>query len=1161
MDISLNAAWKTVANDTNPEAFYGFENSEFNDVDWEVVDLPHNWDTYHGYLRKVHGNRHGYAWYRKEFAVQKLDVSERCFLWFEGVGSYATVWVNGKKAGQHAGGRTSFTLDITELVAFDKPNILSVQADHPANIRNLPWVCGGCSDEWGFSEGSQPMGIFRPVHLIVTSDVRIEPFGVHLWNDATVTDQYAKVFHATEIRNYSKQPRRIRLVSTLYNQDGKKVTQTSSEHSLGANETVKTQTNLLEIENPSLWSPHNPYLYTLHSEIWEEGKLIDKIKTNYGIRWISWPANRNDSTGQFLINGEPFFINGIGEYEHQFGKSHAFTDEQIHTRVMQIKAAGFNAFRDAHQPHNLKYQQYWDELGMLWWTQMAAHIWFDNPAFKENFKNLLKDWVKERRNSPSVILWGLENESTLPTEFAEECTAIIRELDPTTSSQRLVTTCNGGTGTDWNVVQNWSGTYSGNPEKYSEELSEQLLNGEYGAWRSLDFHTEGVFNQKGPLSEDRMAQLMESKIRLAEEVSDKSCGQFLWLLNSHDNPGRFQNGEGLREIDRIGPVNYKGLLTPWGEPVDAFYLYRANYVSSEEEPMVYIVSHTWPSRWTKPGMKDRIVVYSNCDEVEIFNDYNSQSLGKIKRSGKGQPFIWNKPSINYNILQAIGYLDGEKVAEDLIVLNHLPEAPHFAKLKMTESSIAKGNDAFNYIYRVNCGGNNYRDENGNLWLADRHLTSDSSWGSISWTDDFTCLPDFYASQRRTFDPISGTNDWKLLQTFRYGREKLSFRFPLPDGNYQLEMYFTEPWYGTGGGMNCEAWRQFDVAVNGETILKDFDIWKESGHDHALKKVFQVESKGGYLNIHFPRIISGQAIISAIAIASNDDSIIPAPPSQTNIHSLKKSSDLQEDQWTIQSWLDLGDFQYAKSQIRFSELPPALFGAEWIRTPLEIDMEPEQLLSFKTRKPSDIFVAINSSINIIPEWLKSYTRSPLVLANDDDSQPDFGLYSKRIPANDVITIGGMDTEVPGAPIYSVFVVPVSSLNASSDQRKVKKYDSEVATLSGSGLKRRTDGDRGFIELTNQSKNNIGWEFYVGMASEYEVALKFNNTTISSIPAELKIYTANGILMHAENLEFAPTADRWRTIKTKTGSAINAGTYTITISIEGHEGLRVDYLTIQ
>ena len=132
---------------------------------------------------------------------------------------------------------------------------------------------------------------------------------------------------------------------------------------------------------------------------------------------------------------------------------------------------------------------------------MGAHVWYDSPDFKNNFKTLLKEWVRERRNSPSVVLWGLQNESKLPEEFAKECTEIIRQMDPTASSQRLVVTCNGGTGTDWDVPQNWTGTYGGNPSTYNEDIKRQVLIGEYGAWRTLDLHTEGPFVQNGIYSD------------------------------------------------------------------------------------------------------------------------------------------------------------------------------------------------------------------------------------------------------------------------------------------------------------------------------------------------------------------------------------------------------------------------------------------------------------------------------------------------------------------------------------------------------------------------------------------------------------------------------------------------------------------------------------
>ena len=206
-EVSLNSSWETIILD-NPQAEKSFVENPKSDK-WLNVNVPHNWDQYYGYRRTKHGNLHGTAWYKRSLNLDKKDASKQLFLYFEGVSSYATVWVNGKKVGEHKGGRTTFTLDITKAVFFDKENIILVKAAHPSFIADLPWVCGGCSGEWGFSEGSQPMGIFRPVSLVVTNDVRIEPFGVHIWNDKSISKQKAILHTTTEIKNYGTSARNL----------------------------------------------------------------------------------------------------------------------------------------------------------------------------------------------------------------------------------------------------------------------------------------------------------------------------------------------------------------------------------------------------------------------------------------------------------------------------------------------------------------------------------------------------------------------------------------------------------------------------------------------------------------------------------------------------------------------------------------------------------------------------------------------------------------------------------------------------------------------------------------------------------------------------------------------------------------------------------------
>ena len=1155
-DILVNSNWRTIADDQNKNAFNGFEKSNFNDRSWITVDVPHNWDEYEGYRRMRHGNRHGYGWYRKTFSIKSQGANKRYFLFFEGVGSYATVWLNGKQVGYHAGGRTTFTIDVTDAIKFNQPNLLAVRADHPANIQNLPWVCGGCSDERGFSEGSQPMGIFRPVHLIITNDVRIQPFGVHIWNDTTVTTKSAQVFLETEIKNYSKADKNITVINRLMNKTGIVATQISSSIKIGGSENVIVKQQPPVIRNARLWFLDDPYLYSLVTEIIENGKIIDRITTPYGIRWISWPVGK--SSKQFLLNGKPVFINGIAGYEHLLGNSHAFTNEEIRSRVMQIRAAGFNAFRDAHQPHNLLYQKYWDSLGMLWWPQMSAHIWFDSPEFRNNFKTLLRDWVKERRNSPSLILWGLQNESKLPEDFANECSQIIRELDPTTSSQRLITTCNGGSGTDWDVPQNWTGTYGGDPSTYANDLKKQMLVGEYGAWRTLDLHSEDHSYKSTVYSEERMNELMETKIRLAESVKDSVAGHFMWLFTSHDNPGRVQGGEGYRELDRVGPVNYKGLLTPWEEPLDVYYMYRSNYAPKGKEPMVYITSHAWPNRWTTPGKQSNIVVYSNCDEVELFNDVRSHTLGKRKKQGIGTHFQWNDVDVKYNVLYAVGYVNGKEVAKDCIILNHLPQSPHFNEFFKYAKSITKSQPGYNYLYRVNCGGGDYIDENGNKWLADRAIDNSelqttnhkpqTHFGSVSWTNDFKGMPPYFASQQRTFDPINGTRDWKLFQTFRFGREKLKYYFPVQDGEYLIELYFTEPWLGTGGGMNCAGMRMFDVAINDKTVLKNVDIWKEVGHGGALKEVIKTKVTGGQLVISFPHIASGQAVISAIAIASLNKNLKPA----SSLEPILKLKNPSDNNFVVRDWLDLGDEQFINEKTSFSSLPPELFGAEWIRASKNNTVK---IPAIEITKDADVFMAIDSSKDFLP---RGFEKTNSFLQND--KRTVYRVYKKKLQKGESLNL--KDENNNYGETYLVFAQPISNIEPAYDLKPIASYKAINAKWFGPGItKGLVDGKERVIFQKASAENVLEFNLSVGVADMYSLTISYNNANTGNVNGTLQLLSSNGTLMKEDNVIFTPTKQgKSNYITTNTGTMINAGKYKLRI-VSKEEGLSINSLDVQ
>ena len=307
--ISLNENWRSIASENDQLLPARISGPAAEERGWATVQIPHNWDAYHGYRRMLHGNRHGEAWYSKRFRITENKKGKRFFLFFEGVGSNATVYLNEKRVGAHAGGRTSFTLDVSDVIYTDgRENNLAVKASHPSNIKDLPWVCGGCSEERGFSEGSQPMGIFRPVSLVVTNELRLAPFGIHAWSDSTLSSSRAPLFTANTIRNYGSTARHTTIVTRLLDAKQKTVAQSTMRATIKSGDSISLRQQKMDVIKPSLWTDEHPYLYTVRTEIFE--------------------------------NGKPVFINGIAEYEHLLGASHAFTPEQIHSRMKWIRSAG-----------------------------------------------------------------------------------------------------------------------------------------------------------------------------------------------------------------------------------------------------------------------------------------------------------------------------------------------------------------------------------------------------------------------------------------------------------------------------------------------------------------------------------------------------------------------------------------------------------------------------------------------------------------------------------------------------------------------------------------------------------------------------------------------------------------------------------------------------
>jgi beta-galactosidase len=306
----------------------------------------------------------------------------------------------------------------------------------------------------------------------------------------------------------------------------------------------------------------------------------------------------------------------------------------------------------------------------------------ETPEFLANCKNQLTEMIEQYYNNPSVIVWGIGNESdrsgapeTVSNKVFSELAKLAKELDKT----RPTTGCNYQYKSNQNLVdvyapQDWAGWYYGELDLYKPTA----MIGEYGSDMHYTTHSEQKFDISVDYgsagdpdfwSQEYGAYLHEYKASIAAERADSFPGQFVWVGFNFASP---RLGRGMNPVPYM---NQKGLfLHDHKTPKDVYYFYQSAYRKPNEFPMVYIVSESWLDRWSEPAAKD-VWVYSNCDSVALFNAYDSLSFGtRIKNAGpRGDTrFQWDSAFVKYNVLYAEGWYNNKIVARDTLLLKNLP---------------------------------------------------------------------------------------------------------------------------------------------------------------------------------------------------------------------------------------------------------------------------------------------------------------------------------------------------------------------------------------------------------------------------------------------------------------------------------------------------------
>lgn len=593
------------------------------------VDLPHTWNAQDALSGKPDYKR-GIGNYDKKLFIRSEWKGKRLFLRFEGANCVSNVFINGKQIGEHRGGYGAFIFEITDKVNYGKNNTVLVRVNNGEQLDVMPLV--GDFNFYG--------GIYRDVHLLVTEDICISPLdyaspGVYLFQQH-VGEKQAAVLARINLSNGTEHPRQATL--RLQVKEGDKVVyQADKKVTVAPHTSVQPEEMSFTLLNPRLWNGReDPFMYQTVITLVKDGKEIDKVEQPLGLRYYAADADRG-----FFLNGKHLPLHGVCRHQEwaEVGNALRPMHHEEDTRLML--EMGVNAIRLAHYPQATYMYDLMDRNGIVTWAEIpfvgpggyADKGFVDQPSFRKNGKEQLKEMIRQHFNHPSICFWGLFNElkenGDNPLEYIKELNVLAHQEDPT----RPTTSASNQGGainfiTDniaWNRYDGWYGATPATLASWLDKTHQahpeiKIAISEYGAGASI-YHQQDSLVQTSPGSWWHPENWQtEYHIQNWKIISERPYvwGSFVWNM--------FDFGAAHRtEGDRPG-INDKGLVTHDRKvKKDAFYFYKANW---NPEPMVYIAGRRSVNR-VKPVTE--VQIFSNCAEVTL--KVNGQIIKKMQPDG------------------------------------------------------------------------------------------------------------------------------------------------------------------------------------------------------------------------------------------------------------------------------------------------------------------------------------------------------------------------------------------------------------------------------------------------------------------------------------------------------------------------------------------------
>ena len=564
--ISLCSGWEFTENWT--EGFAAGEGS------WGSVRLPHTVKE----MPLHYGDHHAYQMvcgYRKYLELGEELAGKKIFLQFDGAGHIATVYLNGIPVGHHRCGYTGFRVDITETVKLGGENLLAVKLDTTENPQVPPF--GFVIDYLTYG------GLYREAWLDIREQSYLE--------DVFITTPTLTGLH---LQAEAVNGAGCSLTLELRDGHGETVAEMTA-----AEETWEISLEHLPVKP---WDTETPNLYTCAVSLMKKGRCLDRKEVTVGFRTAEFTEN------DFLLNGKKCFLRGLNRHQSYPYVGYAVPEklQREDARILK-EELGCVAVRTSHYPQSHYFIEECDRLGLLVFTEIPGWQHIGDETWKDQAVENTREMVKQYRNHPSIILWGVRiNESQDDDDFYRRTNAAAKELDPSRATSGVRFMEKSHLIEDVYSYNDFShiGTNAGckrkgavTPDKgkaliISEHNGHMFPTKSYDTWQRRQEHA-----------------LRHSRVQDAAAADGNHAGCFGWCMFDYPTHKDFGSG------DRIC---HHGVMDAFRNPKLAAYA----YASQQEKVPVLAVGSSMDIGDYPGGNIGDIHVFTNAQEVFLYKNGN-----------------------------------------------------------------------------------------------------------------------------------------------------------------------------------------------------------------------------------------------------------------------------------------------------------------------------------------------------------------------------------------------------------------------------------------------------------------------------------------------------------------------------------------------------------